>query len=432
MQNRSLSVRVCSWLSFLLLYLLLASCGRGDGERQRLLLEDLDYFLHVMESSFCLYDVAYWARGTDINARVESIRAEILDNPNMSENRFLFLLSSYFNWDSMGAHFTFVDRLLYRSYMNYPDVVDSWRFTPLSHAVAREPHVQAFYDSRISFGEMQLMFRQVVAGVSRMIAGRGRPAEASIEEGRIAYLNMTYFVDWPHNFEDLQRYFDFFESIRGYEHLIIDITNHRGAGGNTLYFLDAIIRPIISEPHVTESFKFFRESDYNTEYIYRWSTWGDVNYIRTTNYRRPIAEILETYYLPEINLADMERLDYGFRRTTEIRPDRRLRFNFESAFDGKIWLLVDSYMNSSSEYAARIAKNMGFATLVGERTGGHLSGQAILVALPNTGILFKMDLFYVTDRYGRPWDAGTYPHHFTRPGLTALETALQLIEEGAY
>jgi len=38
-------------------------------------------------------------------------------------------------------------------------------------------------------------------------------------------------------------------------------------------------------------------------------------------------------------------------------------------------------------------------------------------------------LFYVTDRYGRPLEAGTIPHYFNRPGMDALETVLAMIEE---
>jgi len=53
-----------------------------------------------------------------------------------------------------------------------------------------------------------------------------------------------------------------------------------------------------------------------------------------------------------------------------------------------------------------------------------------LAFMPNTGIIFYFDIFYVTDSRGRPLEAGTIPHFFNRPGMDALETVLALIAEG--
>jgi len=47
------------------------------------MLEDLDYFLYVLENNFCLFDVAHWAHGTDIRAVVDSIRS-VMNNPYSS------------------------------------------------------------------------------------------------------------------------------------------------------------------------------------------------------------------------------------------------------------------------------------------------------------------------------------------------------------
>ena len=61
-----------------------------------------------------------------------------------------------------------------------------------------------------------------------------------------------------------------------------------------------------------------------------------------------------------------------------------------------------------------------------------MGGPRIYVTLPNSGILFVIDVFYVTDAHGRPLEAGTIPHYFNRDGMDALETVLALIEEGNY
>ncbi|MCL2221058.1 MAG: hypothetical protein FWC20_02090 [Oscillospiraceae bacterium] len=42
------------------------------------------------------------------------------------------------------------------------------------------------------------------------------------------------------------------------------------------------------------------------------------------------------------------------------------------------------------------------------------------------------DIERFTDRYGRPLEAGTIPHHFNHPGMDAMETVLALIAAGEY
>ena len=69
---------------------------------------------------------------------------------------------------------------------------------------------------------------------------------------------------------------------------------------------------------------------------------------------------------------------------------------------------------------------------MGEVTGGVYGGPRTFVALPNSGIVFYMDVFYVTDEHGRPLEAGTVPHYFNRPGMDALQTVLVMIAEGEY
>jgi hypothetical protein len=147
----------------------------------------------------------------------------------------------------------------------------------------------------------------------------------------------------------------------------------------------------------------------------------------------PIAEIIENYDFPELNLLDMERMDYGFPIQTIINPRLHYpRFCIEPTFPGKIWLLTGPHMGSATQISAWAARESGFATLVGDVTGGNYGGPRTFVALPNSGIAFEMDLFYVADSRGRPLEAGTILHIFNREGMDALETVLALIAEGEY
>lgn len=59
-------------------------------------------------------------------------------------------------------------------------------------------------------------------------------------------------------------------------------------------------------------------------------------------------------------------------------------------FKGKIYLLVNDKVFSSSEMFTVVAKNTKFATIVGEKTGGDGIGIGpIIYKLPNSGYLFR-------------------------------------------
>lgn len=99
----------------------------------------------------------------------------------------------------------------------------------------------------------------------------------------------------------------------------------------------------------------------------------------------PLAELpVET--MPELSEDDLSiatgcaRVDIGMYAQEGEEP----------LFTGKFWLLVGPRVYSASEMFTVFAKYTGFATIVGERTGGDgISMQPLVRALPNTGICLK-------------------------------------------
>ncbi|MGL5748911.1 MAG: S41 family peptidase, partial [Paraclostridium sp.] len=73
--------------------------------------------------------------------------------------------------------------------------------------------------------------------------------------------------------------------------------------------------------------------------------------------------------------------------------------NYMSKFEGNIYLLVDKVVYSSSESFAIFCKDTGFATIIGERTGGDGGGiDPIMFDLENSGLLVKISSdMYLTD-----------------------------------
>jgi hypothetical protein len=251
-----------------------------------------------------------------------------------------------------------------------------------------------------------------------------------IEEGKIAYLNSGGGMLDIWQAQGQIR--DFNQKVEEYEHLIIDLRANRGGDPN--HFLDTILRHHITEPvQMPDSYHFFLDGPYVRRF-------GDMLFLPTlysgnltiSEPYRPAHEILELFDLPEFHLPDLERLHYGAPSGSVNPIITPFDPMFSNPFQGSIWLLTGPNMSSAAQQVAWISMETGFATHVGETTGGCMGGPRTMVFMPNTGIIFYFDVFYITDSRGRPLEAGTIPHHFNHPGMDALETVLALIAEGEY
>ena len=257
-----------------------------------------------------------------------------------------------------------------------------------------------------------------------------------LEDQKIAYLAMpTFFGGFGaptiHVAYYEEKIFNFYHEIQGFQHLIVDLRGN--LGGFWEYIFRMVVAPNISETAIADGFVFLIRDTYNMRFVSgAMNLHNNLRGIRGTpgTDTMTVAEILEGFYLPELNVSDMYRLDYGFQIQTFVHPRRLTWFDYRPAFDGKIWLLTDRHMYSAAELVARFVQETGFATLVGEVTGGAFGGRFTRRTLPNSPLRIDFDLFYITDSRGRPLEAGTIPHHFNRPGMDALETTLALIAEG--
>ena len=447
----------------------------GSEIDRELLFEDLDYFLYVLENNFCLIDVTDRAHGVDIRAAVENVRREIAANQNIGVDEFHALLWRYFHILSSGANLNFLSRALHQFFLDNPPVA-RWYFNPASLARLEYPHVLSRLESRPNFTEVESFAWQFMnmqeGAITEAVEGMGLPGERAyaaaelsqlisegryidagvvyydlmreistaealvttdiIEPGRIAHLNLAHFPFAPESDAAGDMVLGFLDEIEGFEHLIIDMRMVINPG-NVGFFLDNLFRPNLSTRHDVNGFGFARSGYYNRDYLDNLTQRSASTMIpfRAVSDAIPVSEIISANDLPEAETLDLARMEYGFPIRLSLMPNHISRFD-GSAFDGKIWLLTNRFNRGAAEFAARLSKNTGFATLVGERTGGGLGGPQIVVALPNTGIVFHMETFYLTDEYGRPFEAGTYPHHFNRDGLDALETVLELIAEGEF
>jgi len=441
---------------------------------QELFISDLDYMLDVLEDNFALFDAALWAHGMDIERTIANLQREIADNPGMDVDDFYETLRQMTTQYGSVGNLGIVRPRLHRQFGNNR----AFPAGQLEHVrefyVPRHPtgpmHVDDVSEVVIGLGEggfrrfvewlylwgedeldelaEEILFawehgeynltRDLIRQAYDIINEIPNIYSDIIEDGRIAYLAINNFAGraTAGNIEGRNLIFEFYEEIRDYEHLIIDLRRNTG-GGSWSFFRDNIIRPNMSVNERT-TINGFGFTPWGSEYLEphletvrnnRMFTFSFMDDATPQGGLLEVDDILNNHDLPEINMFDMERMDYGFLlQVSSLIP----RNDEEPAFGGKIWLLTGPSTMRQAEVAARVSMEMEFATLVGETSGGSVSGPAVFVPLPNTGIIFAFDSFYITDSVGRPYDAGTVPHHFNMDGMDALETALTLINRGEY
>jgi hypothetical protein len=432
---------------------ILAACGKThDGQNEEVpqfvefFLEDLDYMVDVLENNFALLDVANWAHGVDYKELAENARKSILAMEEPCEDMFLAIIYTHFFPLFWTGHFEIFTQLAYYHAIRQPVFGEPQH--QMNLRLLNTPLAYRFYDPRsdeqTAFEEaLQTVWATLEKPISNRFFGLGGYEAPSnpevtriIEEGRIGYIFAGISTNMLNNNKAL--IFDFYNEIADFEHLIIDMRGN--GGGHINFFIDILLRPLLREVvEHPKSFVFFMDGEHVRRFddILFLSTEYSANMTITEPYR-PVNEILAENDFPDAHLLDFERLHYGapygraYYRRSVIEHFIHPLFDDRPIFNGKIWLLTDNMMGSAAQVSAWYAKETGFATLVGDTTGGNAGGPRTLVLMPNTGIAFHFDIFYITDSRGRPFEAGTIPHHFNRPGMDALETVLTLIEERDY
>ncbi|WOO34879.1 S41 family peptidase [Anaerocolumna sp. AGMB13020] len=232
-----------------------------------------------------------------------------------------------------------------------------------------------------------------------------------LEKGKIAYVDIEAF-DMSTYEEDKQILLPFYEKVQGYDHLIIDITKNTGGGMD--YYNQLVVAPLADKTYSVSTYLLAKAGENNQYFL---------------NMEEGLAEglWLPLSKLPDLagrNKEDLSQLDYFMKETYLIKP------NHKSAFKGKLWLLVSPQNYSSAEYAAMFTKESGFATLVGEQTGGDGIGvDPAYIILPNSGLVIQYSPIYGITRDGRNSEEyGTEPDYYRRKDETALETCLRLIK----
>ena len=403
------------------------------------LLEDFDYFTHTLEESFPFYGAAQRKFGIDLHrqkalARAEIERLDTTGNDSWILSAFADILSRHIItpmrimghlqglWAGSSSHKIQLALIKWDGIFEtswYPNL-----YADHLHDVFTSPTALRYYGDALEGIDLE----QFIQDTLRTPVANNVTFDI-IQPGSVAYMRMNAMPSANHAY-DGALIAAFGETIGGFEHFIIDLRGNRG--GSAGNFLQNVIAPLIDEPATLFYYVFFKGGQHAMMFddiYYRDLQWQLANglLLHADAPRFPVSDILPS--LTHANAEDFASLSYGFKREITVTPSAN-----RWAFNGKIWILTDRYSISAAEISSAVAKESGFATLVGEPTGGAFGGYtAAFINLPNTGIIMRYDYGYVTDLQGRSIEElGVAPDIYNRPGMDAFQTVMSLIAEKNY
>lgn len=217
---------------------------------------------------------------------------------------------------------------------------------------------------------------------------------------KIAYVHVRSFGS-EHMSDDAPILRSFFSSIRNYPYLVIDI--RRNGGGTDTYWEKLLVAPLIESRLTQSQTIWFRSGDYAQQFVKSNIGMG-YYFIRQSRSRLGVQPNTP----PELATSSFSD-PVVFGRT--IYPSDPVGFR------GRIVLLVDDWVYSSSEAFASFAKATGWATLVGTQTGGDGPGfTPLLFSLPHSGLVFRMSYTLGLNPDGTAnEEMPTMPHIYVEP-----------------
>lgn len=319
------------------------------------MVEDFDYLFQILSENYPFLDVNKRINGIDWVAKEQEYRAkfETVNTMSYYEQLLRDILK-----DLNNGHTQLITLDLYHSLLNVykkdPEIYKPW--------------IELFEDSTVVQRYKSMNKKQNITSTSTYMY----PSVKTIDlDGNTAYIKIPTFADAEMK-KGLSIIAPYLQTINDKNVLIIDIRNN--SGGAQKYWL-TLVEQITSEQITWTSYHLFRKGDYIKPFV---ESISGMNYEDLPSLSDLAKENRSITLAPEI----INNFDKYLDATTTISPKQSI------AYKGKIYLLVNDMVFSSSEAFSVFAKETQWATVVGERTGGDGIGvDPVALKLPNSGFL---------------------------------------------
>lgn len=220
-----------------------------------------------------------------------------------------------------------------------------------------------------------------------------------VVDGKIGYMHLPqmYSVSNEITKEDIESDMkiieEYISTLENHKALVIDIRGN--SGGDDAYWRN-IVSKIIHEDTQNKGYLVFRSDNQIID-----------NYVNKRNVLVNSIEGLPKELLQNAPNEIISDFSEVMESTVTIESSNT------SKFKGNIYLLVDNVVYSSAESFSIFSKESGFATLIGERTGGDGGGiDPLLFDLDNSGLIVRMASdMYLTGEGVCNEEHKTVPHY---------------------
>ena len=410
-------------LATALLPCLLAGCGaqqapeESDSPTDHLLgltqeqrLEDYDYLVQTLGDSYLCMGVRDRDNPDDLSTDIFQEYREMIQQSDSDEMFYSAIYSALFRLGTYG-HLWIVEPDAYRSYCQaYED--DSLADRTHWREVLTDPVTVQGYEKLQALLDAE--------GDEDPAAGSdsGDPAAnlhtLILPGGTVGYLKIDSFPApfEPQFQEDQESLLNFYKTAADCTDLIIDLTDN--SGGSELYWQQLLAAPLTDRPLSCTNYALLADSENNHPYI---------EDVFSPDELHPISELPD---LPNLEQDGIQAATHFVESTLSVEPAVE-----RAPFHGRVWVLVGPAVYSASESFAVFCQETGFATLVGQQTGGDGIGalDPVFLQLPNSGILVQYTMMFGLNSDGSSSEeAGTTPDILSPAGEPALVTALRAME----
>ncbi|MDP4093905.1 MAG: S41 family peptidase [Bacillota bacterium] len=338
---------------------------------QKQKLEDFEYMYNILKENYPFFELDKSGYNVDWlsskNIYIDKIKS------TKSDSEFYSVLDNILK-DLNDGHTNILDASTFAEYKTYFETdknLASWN-KQLSDKKAI---------ARYKYGDSKESCKTNEA-IDEFYKGNNFSTQILVQE-KVAYLSLNSF-NYSNLDKDMKSIKPFLNKIKDYEKLIIDIRGN--PGGSDYFWRSNIVPMLIEKPLSYNSYCLFRGGKFEESFI---EDSFKLNYKTLL----PIAN-LNRENLKKLPAEAKTDFKYYMKCEDTIYPNKPV------GFKGKIYLMVDKYVYSSAEGFAFMAKNSGFATLIGDRTGGGLSNQPVLCVLPNSGFVFRFSMAMGLDSDG--------------------------------
>ncbi len=335
---------------------------------------DYDYLWSVIENEFGLMDVAENLTDEDFEAIKEGhrFRIEYITSDEMFFNEAIApALGRFQSVGHMGVIDSSWYPYIYEIYTSLDDDTPGLNSTTLSL-----PQVQNFYTGSVDGAEQFISTdTQGVAVDSNESLVSDNLEFAYYPENSTAYVKIKNMTQ-PEENDDAITLENFFSEIesQGYEKCVIDLSQN--PGGTDLYWHNNILAPNMKTALGYDAYSLIK-GDLGASYL-------ELEKGLTISAIEDFPEEL----FPNLSEAVLAEFKYFNKNTIALGYEE-----YPQLFSGEFYVLVGETTYSSASSFVRFCQETGFATIVGGANEGAGGGfDPMIIALPETGILFRLDV----------------------------------------